>query len=110
MEKVTYTKQDIINKVSKKMNIHNDEVKVIFESILQTMSDIICEENYLSRIEIRNFGVFEVKPTKAKPKARNPRTNEESLNIELIQRRRNRRSKLTASLPGRRYPRKNAEL
>tara|TARA_X000001036_G_scaffold209775_1_gene197129 strand:+ start:333 stop:644 length:312 start_codon:yes stop_codon:yes gene_type:complete len=77
MEKVTYTKQDIINKVSKKMNIHNDEVKVIFESILQTMSDIICEENYLSRIEIRNFGVFEVKPTKAKPKARNPRTNEE---------------------------------
>ena len=77
MEKVTYTKKDIINKVSKKMNIHNDEVKVIFESILQTMSDIICEENYLSRIEIRNFGVFEVRPTKAKPKARNPRTNEE---------------------------------
>ena len=77
MEKVTYTKNDIINKVSKKMNIHNDEVKVVFESILQTMSDIICEENYLSRIEIRNFGVFEVKPTKAKPKARNPRTNEE---------------------------------
>ena len=26
---------------------------------------------------MRNFGVFEVKPTKAKPKARNPRTNEE---------------------------------
>ena len=29
------------------------------------------------RIEVRNFGVFEVKPTKAKPRARNPRTNEE---------------------------------
>ncbi|MBU0712997.1 HU family DNA-binding protein [bacterium] len=28
------------------------------------------------RIEIRGFGVFEVKPTRAKPKARNPRTNE----------------------------------
>lgn len=28
------------------------------------------------RIEIRNFGVFEVKPTQAKPMARNPRTNE----------------------------------
>ena len=27
-------------------------------------------------IEIRNFGIFEVKPTKAKPKARNPKTNE----------------------------------
>ena len=29
------------------------------------------------RIEVRNFGVLEVKPTKAKPRARNPRTNEE---------------------------------
>jgi len=77
MEKITYTKKDIIRKVSKKINIPKDEVKIIFESILDTMSDIICEEKYLSRIEIRNFGVFDVKPTKAKPKARNPRTNEE---------------------------------
>ena len=77
MKKITYTKKDIIRKVSKKNNIPKDEVKIIFESILDTMSDIICEEKYLSRIEIRNFGVFDVKPTKAKPKARNPRTNEE---------------------------------
>ena len=28
------------------------------------------------RVEIRDFGVFEVKQTKAKPQARNPRTNE----------------------------------
>ena len=29
--------------------------------------------------KVRNtkFGIFEIKPTKAKPKARNPRTNEE---------------------------------
>ena len=27
--------------------------------------------------QIRNFGVIEVKPTKAKPNARNPQTNEE---------------------------------
>ena len=26
---------------------------------------------------VRNFGVLESKPTKAKPKARNPKTNEE---------------------------------
>ena len=55
----------------------NDETKIIFECILEEISKIICEEEYLSRIEIRNFGVFEVKSTKAKPKARNPRTNEE---------------------------------
>ena len=77
MEKITYTKKDIIRKVSKKLNISNDEVKIIFECILESISDIICQEEYLSRIEIRNFGVFDVKPTKAKPKARNPRTNEE---------------------------------
>ena len=77
MEKITYTKQDIVKKVSKKLDINSDEVKVIFESVLETISEIICQENYLSRIEIRNFGVFEVKPTKAKPKARNPKTNEE---------------------------------
>jgi|SaaInl4_150m_RNA_FD_contig_51_763348_length_767_multi_2_in_0_out_0_1 nucleoid DNA-binding protein len=28
------------------------------------------------RVEIRGFGTFEVKPTKGKPAARNPRTNE----------------------------------
>ena len=77
MDKITYTKQDIIAKVSKKLGIPIDEVKIIFESTLESISEIICEENYLSRIEIRNFGVFEVKDTKAKPKARNPKTNEE---------------------------------
>ena len=37
----------------------------------------MTEESPYTRIEIRNFGVFETKATKAKPKARNPRTNEE---------------------------------
>ena len=77
MEKITYTKYDIIRKVSERLNIPKDEVKIIFESILEEMSEIMCEEEYLSRIEIRNFGVFDVKPTKAKPRARNPKTNEE---------------------------------
>ena len=77
MEKITYTKKDIVRKVSNNLNIPKDEVKIILESTLDIISDIICEEKYLSRIEIRNFGVFEVKNTKAKPKARNPRTNEE---------------------------------
>ena len=77
MEKITYTKKDIIRRVSNNINISKDEIKIILESILDTISDIICEEEYLSRIEIRNFGVFEVKSTKAKPKARNPKTNQE---------------------------------
>ena len=77
MNKITYTKNDIVRKVSHNLSIPKDEVKIILESILDVMSDIMCQEEYLSRIEIRNFGVFETKATKAKPKARNPRTNEE---------------------------------
>ena len=34
MEKITYTKYDIIRKVSERLNIPKDEVKIIFESIL----------------------------------------------------------------------------
>ena len=48
MEKITYTKQDIVKKVSKKLDINSDEVKVVFESALETISEIICQENYLS--------------------------------------------------------------
>ena len=40
------------------------------------LREIMSIENAECRIEIRNFGVFEVKKTKAKPKARNPKTNE----------------------------------
>ena len=37
---------------------------------------ILSEADPEVRIEIRDFGVFEVKRTKPKPKARNPRTGE----------------------------------
>ena len=60
MKKITYTKKDLIRKVSNNLNISKDEIQIILESILNTISNIICEEESLSRIEIRNFGVFEV--------------------------------------------------
>ena len=81
MEKITYTKIDIIKKVSKNLSIPKEEIKIILESILDTVSDIMCEEEYLSRIEIRNFGIFEVKLTKAKPKARNPKKPDQIIYI-----------------------------
>ena len=36
----------------------------------------MSEANPEMRIEIRDYGVFEVKKTKPKPKARNPKTGE----------------------------------
>ncbi len=72
----TMTKKDVSKRVADKMNekIHNVEswVDVVFESI----REILSEADPDVRIEIRDFGVFEVKTTKAKPKARNPKTGE----------------------------------
>ena len=47
------------------------------EDFFDILKEMLIEDNPYTRIEIRNFGVFESKPTKAKPRARNPRTNEE---------------------------------
>ena len=41
------------------------------------MRGLLCKDDDYIRVEVRNFGVIESKPAKAKPKARNPRTNEE---------------------------------
>lgn len=68
---------DILRRTSDKLNISLDELKIILDSFLDTMGDMLEESNDKTRIELRNFGVFEVKPAKAKPKARNPKTNEE---------------------------------
>jgi integration host factor subunit beta len=45
-------------------------------AVLKALGDLMIEADPERRIELRDFGVFEVKKTKAKPKARNPQTNE----------------------------------
>jgi nucleoid DNA-binding protein len=77
MNTLTFTREDIIRRTSEKLDLSHNDMKLVLDSILQTMSGMLTEEQSNIRIELRNFGVFEVKPTKAKPRARNPRTNEE---------------------------------
>ncbi len=77
MKTKTYTRMDIVHVVSKKLNIPEVRMKQILDSVFEAMTDILIVPESRTRIELRNFGVFEVKPTKAKPRARNPRTNEE---------------------------------
>ena len=48
----------------------------IWDSIFSSLRDIMTESDGEVRIEIRDFGVFEVKKTKPKPKARNFWTGE----------------------------------
>ena len=77
MNALTYTREDIIRRVGDKLNLTHDEMKLILDTTLDTIAELLIEERSRIRIELRNFGIFEVKPTKAKPRARNPRTNEE---------------------------------
>ncbi|HHM24489.1 MAG TPA: integration host factor subunit beta, partial [Bacteroidetes bacterium] len=51
-------------------------VERIINAVFETLREYMMEADPEIRIEIRDFGVFEVKPTKAKPKARNPKTGE----------------------------------
>ncbi len=72
----TVTKKDVAKRVAKKLGqkiyITEEFVNAVFESLREILSEADPE----IRIEIRDFGVFEVKETKPKPKARNPRTGE----------------------------------
>ena len=77
MKSVNYTREDIIRQAGDKLNLTHDEMKIILDTTLDAMTAILTQEQSHIRIELRNFGIFEVKPTRAKPRARNPRTNEE---------------------------------
>jgi len=73
----TYTKMDIVRLVSDKLELSEVRSKAMVEAVIETMTEMLTQERSRTRIELRNFGVFEIKPTKAKPRARNPRANVE---------------------------------
>ena len=77
MSSRTYTKKDIVKRVAKRTNNSYEHTAPIVDEAFTVMREMMCREYSDIRIEVRNFGVLEVKPTKAKPRARNPRTNEE---------------------------------
>lgn len=77
MNNRTFTKKDIVKKVAKQTRSSYEQTAPYVDQIFTTMREMMSTEYDNIRIEVRNFGVFEVKPTKAKPRARNPRTNEE---------------------------------
>lgn len=45
-------------------------------AVIEAIGDLLIEADPERRIELRDFGVFEVKKTRAKNNARNPHTNE----------------------------------
>lgn len=73
---ITLTKKDVARRVADLMDepIYKSEPWV--SAVISAIGDLLLEADPEVRIELRDFGVFEVKKTKAKPKARNPKTNE----------------------------------
>ncbi|MFO7799623.1 HU family DNA-binding protein [Rhodohalobacter sp.] len=73
---VTYTKRDIVRTVADQMDVPLNQSEPWVDAVIDALRSKMLAADPTCRIELRDFGVFEVKETKAKPKARNPKTNE----------------------------------
>src|SRR5690554_2232127 len=73
---MTYTKRDVVRRVAESMNVPMIQAEPWVDSVIVSLREIMLSADTECRIENRDFGVFEVKERKAKPKARNPKTNE----------------------------------
>ncbi len=76
LKTTTYTKKDVAKRVAE---LRDEKVYVAeqwTEAVFTALREIMMQADPELRIEVRDFGVFEVKLTKSKPKARNPRTGE----------------------------------
>jgi nucleoid DNA-binding protein len=66
------TKKEIVKTISEEIGLTQLKTKEIVQKTFDAIVDTLVEDK---RIELRNFGVFEVKQRAAR-KARNPRTGE----------------------------------
>lgn len=72
----TITKKDVTKKTASLLDEKVSATEVVVDGVFNAMREIMMNANPEVRIEIRDFGVFEVKQTNPKPNARNPRTGE----------------------------------
>ena len=74
--KKTITKKDVAKRTAKLVGEKIYLAEKIVDGVFTSLRQFMAEAQPEVRIEIRDFGVFEVKTTKPKPKARNPKTGE----------------------------------
>lgn len=72
----TVTKKDVSKRVASMLNEKIYTTEKFVDAVFTSMRQILSEAEDEIRIEIRDFGVFEIKKTKPKPKARNPRSGQ----------------------------------
>ena len=68
----TISKKELVDRIADKTNVKHTDVKIIVQQFLY---EITTELSKNSRIEFRDFGVFEIKERAAR-KAQNPKTLE----------------------------------
>ena len=73
----TFTKKDVAVEIANRLEATLVDSLIFTDELFLVLRDMLTDDHEKVRIEIRNFGVLEVKPTKAKPHARNPQTNQE---------------------------------
>ena len=66
------TKKDIVRKIAEQLDLTQLQTKEVVQLTFDAIIDTLVSEG---RIELRNFGVFEVRQREAR-KARNPKTEE----------------------------------
>ena len=69
------TKKDMAKAIAEEMGLTQGQAQEVVQRVLDVITDTLLNEG---RIELRNFGVFEVRKRKPR-KARNPRTGEKVL-------------------------------
>ena len=74
--KKTITKKDVSRRTAEIVGVKISHSEKIVEGLLQTLREFMTGADPEVRIEIRDFGVLEVKKTRAKANARNPKTGE----------------------------------
>ena len=67
------TKRDMVKAIAEKVGVLQGQAQEIVQGVIDGITETLVQEG---RIELRNFGVFEVKRRKPRM-ARNPRTGEE---------------------------------
>jgi integration host factor subunit beta len=72
----TLTKKDIELKLTHKFENRKLTEKAVVDALFDSIRELLMTAKPALRIEIRDFGVFEIKTTKPKPKARNLKTGE----------------------------------
>ncbi len=72
----TFTKRDLAKHVAEQQKTNLAQATKWTDAVFRALRETFLKANPELRVEVRDFGVFEVKLTKPKPHARNPRTGE----------------------------------